>query len=104
MRARTFTADYLDDVVHLFCPRRIGQYRHVDTYRCVDCNLELGPEPDESSTLISMKYGWRLTRQVGDDGAPSLAWRCPICYSQWRESQWRESKSPGALPKPPGGS
>jgi hypothetical protein len=55
-------------------------------HSCVDCGTRVPPQDDESA-LISMKYGWRLVRKVGDDGAAILEWRCPRCWTAYRESR-----------------
>jgi hypothetical protein len=51
----------------------------------VDCGTSVPPQDDESA-LISMKYGWRLTRKVGDKGQSLLEWRCPKCWASYRAS------------------
>jgi hypothetical protein len=52
------------------------------------------PPQDDESALISMKYGWRLTRRFGEDGAAILEWRCPQCWVTYRER--RASGAPKA--------
>jgi hypothetical protein len=42
---------------------------------------------DDESALISMKYGWRLTRRVERDGAATLEWRCPRCWVEFRDKK-----------------
>ena len=56
------------------------------THSCVDCGTRVPPQDDESA-LISMKYGWRLTRKLGEDGASILEWRCPKCWKAYREAR-----------------
>jgi len=56
------------------------------THTCVDCGTRVPPQDDESS-LISVKYGWRLTRNVAADGAARLEWRCPKCWATYRETR-----------------
>jgi hypothetical protein len=55
-------------------------------HSCVDCGTHVPPQDDESS-LISMKYGWRLTRTVADDGEATLEWRCPRCWVKYRTAR-----------------
>jgi hypothetical protein len=54
-------------------------------HSCHDCGTRVPPQDDESA-LISMKYGWRLTRKVADDGSAILEWRCPKCWTAYRAS------------------
>jgi hypothetical protein len=56
------------------------------SHSCVDCGTRVPPQDDESS-LISMKYGWRLTRKLADDGASILEWRCPRCWMAYRDTR-----------------
>ncbi|MGH7298051.1 MAG: hypothetical protein ACRELB_24135 [Polyangiaceae bacterium] len=56
------------------------------SHRCVDCGTHVPPQDDESA-LISMKYGWRLTRTTADDGTAVLEWRCPKCWVLYREKR-----------------
>jgi DNA-directed RNA polymerase subunit RPC12/RpoP len=55
-------------------------------HACADCGTQVPPIDDESA-LISMKYGWRLTRKVQSDGTSLLEWRCPKCWARFRESR-----------------
>jgi hypothetical protein len=50
----------------------------------VDCGAHVPPQDDESA-LISVKYGWRLTRKIEGDGSAVLEWRCPKCWARYRE-------------------
>ena len=54
------------------------------SHSCVDCGTRVPPQDDESA-LISMKYGWRLTRRLAEDGSSVLEWRCPKCWTAYRE-------------------
>ena len=51
----------------------------------MDCGVHVPPQDDESG-LISMKYGWRLTRKLAGDGSSLLEWRCPKCWARYREA------------------
>ena len=53
---------------------------------CVSCGAKVPPLDDESA-LISMKYGWRLTRRVERDGTATLEWRCPKCWVEFRDKK-----------------
>jgi hypothetical protein len=50
---------------------------------CVDCSA-LAPAPDENTTLISMKYGWRLKRKSTAAGYV-MEWRCQECWAKHRK-------------------
>jgi hypothetical protein len=51
---------------------------------CVDCSARV-PREDDDSALVSMKYGWRLTRKSGSEGDAAVEWRCPGCWTAYRE-------------------
>ena len=50
---------------------------------CVDCS-EQSPQTETSYTLISSRYGWRLSLQAGPDGQRVAIWRCPACWQEHR--------------------
>jgi hypothetical protein len=54
-------------------------------FTCVDCGA-VSPQlnADEGSTLISMKYGWRISRQRDQKGAVAIDARCPACWTKRR--------------------
>ena len=51
--------------------------------QCVDCRAP-SPDVDTEYTLISSRFGWRLTRKQGRDGAVILEWRCPECWARFK--------------------
>jgi hypothetical protein len=53
---------------------------------CVDCSTIM-PPTDTNYTLISSRYGWRLTRTYDALGNRVLEWRCPQCWTRYREQQ-----------------
>ena len=59
----------------------------VDARTCSDCGIPLPAEDDDTSTLISAKYGWRLVREKRPNGDLVQVWRCPAC---WREHKRRQ--------------
>jgi hypothetical protein len=69
----------------------------MHSHSCVDCGIRVPPQDDESA-LISMKYGWRLTRKVEGDGSSTLEWRCPNCWTAYRAG-----KAPGGPARRTGG-
>lgn len=64
------------------------------TNRCVDCKLAQ-PTTDTNYTLISSRYGWRLSRRFERDGRKVLEWRCPSCWARHRDAR-RVSSVPAA--------
>ncbi|WP_437675795.1 hypothetical protein [Sorangium sp. So ce131] len=56
------------------------------TQRCVDCGTA-APKTETNYTLISSRYGWRLTRTLDADGRRTLEWRCPGCYALFRSKR-----------------
>jgi hypothetical protein len=55
-------------------------------HHCVDCGV-LSPETETNYTLISARYGWRLTRKVDPSGRTQMEWRCPRCWEIFRRVQ-----------------
>jgi hypothetical protein len=51
---------------------------------CDDCGAQ-APPADTDSALISVKYGWRLSRIPTADGQVALHWRCPDCWKRYKE-------------------
>ncbi|HVJ17982.1 MAG TPA: hypothetical protein VM686_21325 [Polyangiaceae bacterium] len=50
---------------------------------CVDCRRS-SPAQASEYTLISTRYGWRLTKETAPDGRAVLEWRCPECFAKHR--------------------
>ncbi len=57
-----------------------------NTYECCDCRAR-SPDVETEYTLISSRFGWRLTRRIARDGALSLEWRCPGCWGRYKQAQ-----------------
>ncbi|MEO6574913.1 MAG: hypothetical protein ABIP89_13800 [Polyangiaceae bacterium] len=51
---------------------------------CFDCGKE-APPGDEHTPLISIKFGWRLVRGVDAAGKPIGQWRCPECWTTFKQ-------------------
>ncbi|WP_437813994.1 hypothetical protein [Sorangium sp. So ce1078] len=64
-------------------PREPPESEQRVTQRCVDCGTP-APKTETNYTLISSRYGWRLTRTVDANGQRMMEWRCPGCYSRYR--------------------
>lgn len=50
---------------------------------CVGCGVD-APDDAGELTLISARYGWRLTRRRDAGGGVSFEWRCPTCAERAR--------------------
>jgi hypothetical protein len=59
---------------------------------CIGCAKPL-PESETSFSLISSKFGWRLTRRRDANGSMGSEWRCPDC---WQAYKARVAASPEA--------
>jgi hypothetical protein len=57
----------------------------INAHVCTDCGASV-PAQDDDSTLVSIKYGWRLVRHADDSGTMVSEWRCPTCWKRYRES------------------
>ncbi|MBI2394736.1 MAG: hypothetical protein HYV09_34525 [Deltaproteobacteria bacterium] len=55
-------------------------------YACVDCRAR-APEVETEYTLISSRFGWRLTRKIDRDGTIQLEWRCPTCWARRKQEK-----------------
>jgi hypothetical protein len=53
------------------------------SYQCIDCRAK-SPVVETEYTLISSRFGWRLTRRTARDGALLLEWRCPNCWHRYK--------------------
>src|SRR6185436_11961836 len=63
------------------------------TFQCVDCGVS-SPEAAGEYTLISSRFGWRLSRSF-NNGVLLLEWRCPTCWARQRQrAQTTEDESP----------
>jgi len=50
---------------------------------CCDCGRVV-PEATGDTTLVSVKYGWRLTREKLESGETVPRWRCRACWSNYK--------------------
>ncbi|MEO7092597.1 MAG: hypothetical protein ABI175_05050, partial [Polyangiales bacterium] len=62
---------------------------------CCDCKAR-SPETDTNYTLISSRYGWRLSRHVASDGTFLVEWRCPRCWERYKARK-SDSIMPGSV-------
>ena len=51
---------------------------------CTDCGMA-SPETETPYTLISSKFGWRLSWTKEGNGAPVSCWRCPACWKKAKQ-------------------
>lgn len=62
---------------------------------CVGCRTR-APETNTEYTLISSRFGWRLTRRLDRDGTFMMEWRCPACWQKYKaERQLATTPSEG---------
>jgi hypothetical protein len=54
--------------------------------RCVGCR-RTAPEVETDYTLISGRFGWRLSRRLARDGTLFMEWRCPDCWQRFKEER-----------------
>ena len=67
--------------------------------KCGDCGAA-APPADSDSTLISVKYGWRLTRVPQPDGPSIFHWRCKACWQRHKSRPAMASdEESGIIPK-----
>ena len=55
--------------------------------RCIDCSAPAPETAQSDSTLISTRYGWRLSLNKSLDGTRVPIWRCPACWAAFRGRQ-----------------
>jgi hypothetical protein len=58
---------------------------------CVTCG-KAAPATETNYTLISAKFGWRLTRSVDREGKTQMQWRCPACWQALKKA--RDARGP----------
>ena len=51
---------------------------------CAGCGTT-SPETETPYTLISSKFGWRLTWTYDAKGQRVSSWRCPACWKKAKE-------------------
>jgi hypothetical protein len=61
---------------------------HDATRVCRGCGT-VSPETNTEFTLISSKFGWRLSRSAEKDGRNELVWRCPACWQDFKATGGR---------------
>jgi hypothetical protein len=70
---------------------------------CTDCRT-LSPETESEFTLISSRFGWRLSRERLPGDQLRIAWRCPSCWQKYKASKPQPATGPmGAQDAPPSG-
>ena len=53
---------------------------------CSDCKAQ-APATDTNYTLISSRYGWRLSRRASATGVLTVEWRCPRCWERFKKQR-----------------
>jgi hypothetical protein len=54
--------------------------------RCNRCK-KIAPDTKTNYTLISVQYGWRMTRIRCEDGTFDVLWHCPQCWPHFKASK-----------------
>jgi len=54
-----------------------------DRQICIGCGKK-SPETETNYTLISSRFGWRLTRTNDATGKLVVAWRCASCWRLYK--------------------
>lgn len=70
------------------------------TYQCIGCSAR-SPDVETEYTLISSRFGWRLTRSKNPDGSYALEWRCPTCWARFKDEKTAISPFGVATNPPP---
>ena len=52
---------------------------------CVGCGA-ISPPAQNNYSLITARFGWRLTRNVDGAGHRILEWRCRDCWTKWKNA------------------
>jgi hypothetical protein len=55
------------------------------SHQCIDCSAH-APRVETEYTLISSRFGWRLTRK-NENGRICLEWRCPGCWARFKQDK-----------------
>ncbi len=55
----------------------------VDKYVCIGCAKRI-PEHETNSSLVTLKFGWRLRRGEDAKGGTKFEWRCPDCWQEYK--------------------
>jgi hypothetical protein len=62
---------------------------------CCGCGIK-PPQTDnnESTTLLSTRFGWRVIRRSEKNGEAGVEWRCPACWEDYRQKRFKSVQSP----------
>jgi hypothetical protein len=63
--------------------------------QCVDCRT-FAPRTRTAHTLISAQFGWRLSRTALASGEFLYEWRCPACFTKYRDKRGPAGAPPSA--------
>ena len=56
------------------------------SFVCIGCRVT-SPSVETEYTLISNRFGWRLTRRTDKSGVLVLEWRCPACWARYKQER-----------------
>jgi hypothetical protein len=55
----------------------------TNRHTCCGCGIKPPRSPtneEETSTLLSTRFGWRVVRHSDENGDTEVEWRCPACW------------------------
>ncbi len=67
-------------------PDDFGSGTHQVRQVCVDCGAA-SPTGNGDETLISVKYGWRLSRTPDGAGGYVFEWHCRACWLKAKQAR-----------------
>lgn len=59
---------------------------------CCGCGIkppQTSEGENESSTLLSTRFGWRVVRSSNAEGRSDVEWRCPACWEDYRSRRFK---------------
>lgn len=70
----------------------MGEEEENSSKVCIDCGAR-SPPTNTAYTLISSRFGWRLSRRRTESGELVLEWRCPECWAKYKRDEGTPKKS-----------
>jgi hypothetical protein len=57
---------------------------------CLGCGIKpprSSAGEEETSTVLSTRFGWRVVRRGDENGVSRVEWRCPACWEIYKASR-----------------
>jgi hypothetical protein len=57
---------------------------------CCSCGIKPprnSANEEETSTVLSTRFGWRVVRRSEESGASVIEWRCPACWELYKANR-----------------